>query len=59
MEHGLKPRDAIHLATALAVDGVEVFQTWDAKDFSELDVPIRIGVPTWAGTLRMPLDETL
>lgn len=59
MEHGLKPRDAIHLATALAVDGVEVFQTWDAKDFSELDVPIRIGVPTWTGTLRMPLDETL
>lgn len=55
-QHGLKPRDAIHLATALKAEEVEVFQTWDISDFADLDVPIRIEVPKWTGTLRMPLD---
>lgn len=55
-QYGLKPRDAIHLATALKTEGVEVFQTWNTRDFLELDVPIRIDVPKWTGTLRMPLE---
>lgn len=55
-EHGLKPRDAIHLATALAAEGVEVFQSWNTRDFLGLDVPIHIEAPTWIGTLKMPLD---
>ena len=55
-QHGLKPRDAIHLATALKAEEVEVFQTWNTRDFGGLDVPIRIEVPKWTGTLRMPLD---
>jgi len=55
-EHKLRPPDAIHLATALAAE-VDIFQTWNTNDFKELDVPIRIQVPTWIGTLRMPLEE--
>jgi len=51
-QHRLKPRDAIHLATALAA-GVDVLQTWNSKDFEGLDVPIRIEVPTWTGTPKM------
>lgn len=54
-QHRLKPRDAIHLATALEAD-VDVFQTWNTRDFGNLDVPIRIEVPTWTGTIRMPLE---
>jgi len=55
-QHGLGPRDAIHLATALKAEEVEVFQTWNTRDFAGLDVPIRIEVPKWTGTLRMPLN---
>lgn len=55
-QHGLKPRDAIHLATALQAAEVEVFQTWNTRDFLGLDVPINIEVPKWIGTLRMPLE---
>jgi len=54
-QHGLKPRDAIHLATALAA-GVDVFQTWNTNDFEGLDVPMRIEVPMWTGQYKMDIE---
>ncbi len=57
-QHGLNPRDAIHLATALASDA-DVFQTWNTRDFGGLNVPIPIEVPTWSGPLKLPLDAIL
>ena len=55
--HGLKPPDSIHLATAILA-GTDVFETWNTNDFASLqgNVPIRIAEPTWIGTLPMSLD---
>ena len=56
-EHGLKPRDAIHLATALLA-GADVFESWNTRDFFPLRgvVPIEIREPMWVGTLPAPLE---
>ena len=53
-EHGLRPADAVHLATALS-SVADVFETWD-RDFLALRgrVPIEIREPTWEGAI--PLD---
>lgn len=53
--HGLKPNDAIHLATALMANA-DVFETWNTRDFLPLQgkVPIDIREPTWEGSVRMP-----
>lgn len=55
-EHGLKPSDAIHLATALRADAA-VFESWNINCFGRLSgkVPIDIRIPTWEGNLEMPL----
>jgi len=55
-EHGLKPADAIHLATALRADAA-VFESWNINCFGRLSgkVPIGIRTPTWEGNLQMPL----
>ena len=54
--HGLKPPDAIHLATAL-LGNADVFETWNMNDFGHLNglVPIQIREPIWAGNLEMEL----
>lgn len=53
-EHGLRPADAVHLATALSSDS-DVFESWD-RDFLALRgrVTIDIREPTWEGAI--PLD---
>ena len=53
-EFGLRPADAVHLATALS-SGAGVFEKWD-RDFFALRgrVPIEIREPTWEGAI--PLD---
>ena len=55
-EHGLKPADAIHLATALSADA-NVFETWNTNCFAKLlgKISIDIRIPTWEGNLMMPL----
>lgn len=51
-EHGLKPKDAVHLATA-KVARLDLFETWDdevVKLASRIgDPPIDIRHPTWQG----------
>jgi predicted nucleic acid-binding protein len=56
-EHGLKPPDAVHLATAL-LGNADVFETWNMNDFGHLNglVPVAIREPTWEGNLPMNLD---
>jgi hypothetical protein len=55
-EHGLKPKDAVHLATA-KVAKLDLFETWDdelVKLTGTLgDPPIRIRHPTWEGQLPL------
>ena len=53
-EHGLRPADAVHLATALS-SGADVLETWD-RDFLALRgrVPIEKREPTCEGAI--PLD---
>jgi predicted nucleic acid-binding protein len=58
LRYGLKPRDAIHLATALSA-GVEALQTWNRKDFRPAeDAGIGIEEPKWTGTPQFPLMDT-
>ena len=53
-QHGLKPNDAVHLATAIATK-VDMFETWNTNDFSGLQgIPFPIREPTWQGTPRLP-----
>ena len=54
-EHGLRPNDAIHLATALMVDA-DVFESWNTNDYFPLrgQVPIEIREPEWEGNLEFP-----
>jgi predicted nucleic acid-binding protein len=51
--HGLRVRDAVHLATALVVEA-DVFQTYNCRDFARLRVPIAIEEPKWEGNLEIP-----
>ena len=55
-DHGLKPPDAIHLATAVLAQA-DVFETWNMNDFGRLNglVPITIREPTWTGNLSFDL----
>ncbi len=50
-KHGLKPADAIHLATALE-SGADVLETWNTRDFLKLrgKVSVNIREPSWTGT---------
>lgn len=51
--YGLKPNDAVHLATALAADA-DVFESWNTRDFANLpDLAIQTRVPTFEGQVRM------
>ena len=53
-QHGLKPNDAVHHATAIAAK-VDVFETWNTNDFSGLQgIPFPIREPTWQGTPLLP-----
>lgn len=54
-EHGLRPADAVHLATALS-SGADVFESWD-HDFLAVRgrVPIEIREPTWEGAIPMDI----
>ena len=53
-QHGLKPNDAVHLATAIGA-GVDVFETYNTNDFSGLEgIPFPIREPTWQGTPQLP-----
>jgi predicted nucleic acid-binding protein len=53
-QHGLKPNDAIHLATAIAAR-VDVFETFNINDFSGLEgIPFQVREPTWQGTPQLP-----
>lgn len=52
-QHGLRPNDAIHLATALLSDA-DVFESWNKNDFDRIQgVSIEIRTPTWQGTLPL------
>ena len=52
-EHGIRPNDAIHLATALLSDA-DVFETWNTNDFGRVQgIPIEIRTPTWQGNLPL------
>lgn len=51
--YGLKPNDAVHLATALAA-AADVFESWNINDFANLpDLAIPTRVPTFEGQVRM------
>jgi predicted nucleic acid-binding protein len=53
-EHGLKPNDAIHLATTMAAR-VDVFETYNTNDFAGLEgIPFQIREPAWQGTPQLP-----
>ena len=53
-QHGLRPNDAVHLATAIAAK-VDVFETYNTNDFSGLEgIPFQIREPTWQGTPQLP-----
>ena len=50
-EHGLRPADAVHLATALS-SGADVFESWDHGFLAVRGrVPIEIREPTWEGAI--------
>ena len=54
--YGLKPPDAIHLATAL-IASADFFETWNINDFNHIpsdELAIRIREPEWIGNLRLP-----
>ena len=54
--YGLKPPDAIHLATALLANA-DVFETWNINDFGRIssgELAITIREPAWVGNLRLP-----
>ena len=54
--YGLKPADAVHLATALLADA-DFFETWNMNDFGHIsssDLQVQIREPQWIGTPRMP-----
>ena len=56
-QYGVKPKDAVHLATA-AVAKLETFDTWDGGliklDSKVGNPPIRIGHPKWEGQALLP-----
>ena len=54
--YGLRPSDAIHLATAL-VGNADYFETWNMNDFGRIplgELAINIRRPEWVGNLRLP-----
>ena len=54
--YGLKPPDAIHLATALLANA-DFFETWNIDDFGRIssgELAITIREPAWVGNLRLP-----
>ena len=51
-KHKLKPRDAIHLASALIV-GVDRFQSWDKDHFAGVEEGIIIEEPIWTGQIAL------
>ena len=54
--YGLRPADAVHLATALLANA-DFFETWNTKDFGGIpsdDLAITIREPQWFGNFRLP-----
>jgi predicted nucleic acid-binding protein len=57
-QYGMKPNDAVHLATAVLAQ-VNVLETWNLKDFKNAkDAGIlNIQEPTWTGNLSLKFEE--
>jgi predicted nucleic acid-binding protein len=55
-KYGLKPADAVHLATAIRF-GVDYFDTTDLKDFASKDIPTEVGfLPEYKNiTIQYPI----
>lgn len=57
-QHAVKPKDAVHLATATLAK-LEIFDTWDGG-LTKLDgkvgnPPLRISHPRWEGQPQLPI----